>query len=78
MSNASSYHAVYADWKKDPGLFWEKQAEALDWFKPWDTVFDGDAGVYGRWFPGAECNTCYNAVDRHVEAGRGDQDRNHL
>ena len=73
MSNASSYHAVYADWKKDPGLFWEKQAEAIDWFKPWDTVFDPDAGVYGRWFSGAECNTCHNAVDRHVEAGRGDQ-----
>ena len=73
MSNASGYHAVYADWKKDPGLFWEKQAEAIDWFKPWNTVFDADSGVYGRWFHGAECNTCHNAVDRHVEAGRGEQ-----
>ena len=45
MSNASGYHAVYADWKKDPGLFWEKQAEAIDWFKPWNTVFDADSGV---------------------------------
>ncbi|MFZ2101146.1 MAG: AMP-binding protein, partial [Oricola sp.] len=48
-------------------------AEAIDWFKPWDKVYDPSAGVYGRWFAGAECNTCYNAVDRHVEAGRGDQ-----
>ena len=73
MSNTSSYQSVYDDWKKDPGLFWEKQAEAIDWYKPWDKVFDPEDGVYGRWFAGAECNTCYNAVDRHVEAGRGDQ-----
>src|SRR5690606_18105523 len=38
-----------------------------------DRVFDPNLGVYGRWFPGALCNTCYNAVDRHVEAGRGSQ-----
>jgi formamidopyrimidine-DNA glycosylase len=35
--------------------------------------FDAEAGVYGRWFVGAECNTCHNAVDRHVAAGRADQ-----
>jgi propionyl-CoA synthetase len=40
---------------------------------PGKRCFDGEAGVYGRWFAGAECNTCYNAVDRHVEPGRGDQ-----
>ena len=37
------------------------------------TIFDPDAGVYGRWFPDARCNACFNALDRHVEAGRGDQ-----
>ena len=36
-------------------------------------MFDKDAGVYGRWFTGASCNTCYNAIDRHVERGRADQ-----
>src|SRR5206468_2640634 len=36
-------------------------------------IFDPDAGVYGRWFPDARCNACFNALDRHVEAGRGDQ-----
>ena len=36
-------------------------------------MFDPNAGVYGRWFVGAECNTCHNAVDRHVERGRGEQ-----
>ena len=50
--------------------FGPKAAEAIDWIKPWDKVFDADAGVYGRWFAGAECNTCFNAVDRHVEGGR--------
>ena len=42
------------------------------------TVFDPKAGVYGRWFAGGVCNTCYNAVDRHVDAGRGDAGRDHL
>ena len=36
-------------------------------------MFDPEAGVYGRWFPGGVCNTCFNAVDRHVDAGRGEQ-----
>jgi propionyl-CoA synthetase len=36
-------------------------------------IFDPGAGVYGRWFPDARCNACFNAPDRHVEAGRGDQ-----
>jgi propionyl-CoA synthetase len=70
---ASNYHKVYADWKNDPEGFWAKAAEAIDWFKPWDKVFDPSSGVYGRWFSGAECNTCHNAVDRHVESGRADQ-----
>ena len=38
-----------------------------------DKIFDPDAGVYGHWFTGAQCNTCYNCLDRHVESGRGDQ-----
>ncbi|GAB4360031.1 MAG: propionyl-CoA synthetase [Oricola sp.] len=69
----SRYHAVLSEWKRDPEAYWARQAEAIDWFRPFDKVFDPEAGVYGRWFPGAECNTCYNAVDRHVENGRGDQ-----
>ncbi len=36
-------------------------------------IFDARAGVYGRWFPDATCNTCYNALDRHVAAGRGER-----
>ncbi|MBD0414274.1 propionyl-CoA synthetase [Oryzicola mucosus] len=70
---ASRYHEVYARWKADPDGFWAEAAEAIDWSRRWDKVFDGDQGVYGRWFTGAECNTCWNAVDRHVEGGRADQ-----
>jgi propionyl-CoA synthetase len=69
----SRYREVYGTWENDPEGFWASAAEAIDWFRPWDKVFDGGAGVYGQWFAGAECNTCFNAVDRHVEGGRADQ-----
>jgi propionyl-CoA synthetase len=71
-ANASRYPAIYAAWQKDPQAFWAEAAKAVDWIKPPEKVFDATQGVYGRWFTGAECNTCWNAVDRHV-ATRGDQ-----
>ena len=70
---ASRYAEVYKSWQNDPEAFWGSAAENIDWSKPADKVFDPDAGVYGRWFAGAMCNTCYNCVDRHVERGRADQ-----
>ena len=70
---SSRYHEVYAFWKRDPEAFWAEAAREIDWYKPWDKVFDPYAGQYGRWFVGAECNTAYNCLDRHVERGRGDQ-----
>ena len=69
----SRYAETYAQWRADPIAFWGAAAKAIDWTTPATAVFDAEAGVYGRWFPGATCNTCYNAVDRHVAAGRGDQ-----
>ncbi len=64
----SRYHEVYESWRRDPEGFWGGVASSeIDWFKPWDKVFDASLGVYGRWFPGAECNTCFNCVDRHAE-----------
>jgi len=69
----SRYHAVYETWQADPEAFWAAAARDIDWIKPWDKVFDAEAGIYGRWFAGAECNTCYNCVDRHVAGGRADQ-----
>jgi propionyl-CoA synthetase len=70
---ASRYAEVYQQWRADPHAFWRKAAAAIDWIKPPDRIFDPAAGVYGRWFPDARCNTCYNAIDRHVAAGRGER-----
>ena len=69
----SRYHEVYEGWKRDPEGFWAEAAAAIDWVSPPKTIFDATAGVYGRWFPDATCNTCHNAIDRHVENGRADQ-----
>jgi propionyl-CoA synthetase len=70
---ASRYHEVYESWKRDPECFWADAAGEIDWYKPWDKVFDPNSGPYGRWFPGAECNTCHNAVDRHADGARAKQ-----
>ena len=72
-ARASRYHEVYARWRRDPQGFWGEAAQAIDWMEPPKKVFDPDAGVYGRWFAGGVCNTCWNAVDRHVMQGRGEQ-----
>jgi len=69
----SKYAEVYQDWKKDPEGFWAEAAKEIDWFTPATKIFDANEGVYGRWFTGATCNTCYNCVDRHVENGRAEQ-----
>ncbi|WP_137130610.1 propionyl-CoA synthetase [Rhizobium sp. FY34] len=69
----SDYKKVYEAWQNDPEAFWREAAEPLFWFKPPETIFSAKDGVYGRWFAGAETNTCYNCIDRHVAAGRGAQ-----
>jgi propionyl-CoA synthetase len=70
---SSRYHEVYARWKRDPDAFWAEAARDIDWYRTWDKVFDPYAGQYGRWFTGAECNTAWNCLDRHIEAGRAHQ-----
>lgn len=69
----SRYEETYQAWQNDPEAFWAKAGEAIDWFTPATSVFNAASGVYGRWFDGATCNTCYNCVDRHVEAGHADR-----
>ena len=69
----SRYAEVYAEWQADPQAFWAKAALEIDWISKPRRIFDAEAGVYGRWFPDATCNTCFNALDRHVAAGRGGQ-----
>ena len=69
----SRYAETYAAWQADPQGFWQEAAKEIDWFTPATSVFNPDSGVYGRWFDGATCNTCYNCVDRHVADGHGDR-----
>jgi propionyl-CoA synthetase len=70
---ASAYAQVYDQWQRDPEGFWRQAAAAIDWIRPPQKIFDAGQGVYGRWFPDATCNTCWNAVDRHVRDGHGER-----
>ncbi len=68
-----SFKDVYEGWKSNPEGFWMKAAESIDWIKPPSkALWDDDAPFY-EWFKDAKVNTCYNAVDRHVISGCGDQ-----
>ena len=69
----SRYDETYARSLEDPEAFWAEAAEGIDWVKRWDRVFDHSRPPFSRWFAGAEVNTCHNALDRHVDAGRGEQ-----
>ncbi len=68
----SRYHEIYNAWKADPEAFWAGAAREIDWVAPWTKVYERVGGL-DRWFVGAECSTCWNALDRHVEGGRADQ-----
>ncbi|MDB5973681.1 MAG: propionyl-CoA synthetase, partial [Nevskia sp.] len=58
---------------KDPEAFWAEQARGLHWDQPWERVLDDSNAPMYRWFAGGHLNTCYNAVDRHVDAGHGER-----
>ena len=68
-----NYAATYAAWRADPQAWWAEAAEGIAWDRRWDRVFDPAMGTFGQWFPGARLNVCANALDRHIEAGRGEQ-----
>jgi propionyl-CoA synthetase len=72
-TGGSRYRQIYEGWKADPEAFWAEAAREIDWIRPADKIFDPAAGIYGRWFVGAQCNACDNALDRHVRGGRGPQ-----
>ena len=57
----------------NPQEFWAKAAEDIHWISPYTRVLNDDKPPFYRWFEGGELNTCYNALDRHVDEGRGDQ-----
>ncbi len=63
---------IYDEAAADREGFWAKQALDLDWFEEWDTILEWDA-PYAKWFVGGKLNVSYNCLDRHVEAGHGDQ-----
>ncbi len=65
------YRDTYDRWKADPEAYWLEQAEAIDWdIAPTRALFDRGDHIY-EWFADASVNTCYNAVDRHVDQGNG-------
>lgn len=69
----AKYDEIFTESIEHPEKFWADAAEGIDWYQKWDTVVDDSNPPFYRWFAGGLMNTCYNAVDRHVEAGRGDQ-----
>ncbi len=67
------YLAYYKESIEDPNGFWSKPAEDCHWYEKWDRVLDDSNKPFYRWFTGGKVNTCYNALDIHVENGIGDQ-----
>jgi propionyl-CoA synthetase len=68
-----SYQDEYRRSLQDPEAFWAEQAEQLHWHRRWERVLDDSSAPMHRWFAGAQFNTCYNALDRHVDGGRAAQ-----
>jgi len=71
MSHA--YERAYAQSLADPEGFWAEAARAVHWYHPYDRVLDASRPPLYRWFLGGQVNTCYNALDRHVRAGKGNR-----
>ena len=67
------YQETYDHSMNNSQDFWTRAAEDIDWQKPWDIVLDDSKAPFYQWFPGGELNTCYNALDRHINNGRADQ-----
>ena len=67
---AEEFHRSIAD----PESFWGDAARAIDWYREPSVILDSSNPPFYRWFSDGELNTCFNALDRHVRDGRGDQD----
>ncbi|MDD5758025.1 MAG: propionyl-CoA synthetase [Desulfobulbaceae bacterium] len=68
-----SYDEIFRKSIEEPVAFWKEAAEAIDWYKKCDRILDDSRPPFYRWFPNGEINTCFNALDRHVRDGLGDQ-----
>lgn len=74
MNNvASQYRTVYNESLTDRASFWMRAASDIDWVTPPTSALTGDVSSGFRWFADGTLNTCFNALDRHVLAGRGDE-----
>ena len=69
----AGYRELHQRSLEDKEAFWAEAAEQIHWDKKWDKVLDDSNPPFYRWFTGGKLNTCYNALDRHVEGGRADQ-----
>jgi propionyl-CoA synthetase len=69
----TNFDAVFSRSVNQPEEFWAEAAKGIDWFKEPDKVLDSSNPPFYRWYAGGKMNTCYNALDRHVKSGRGDQ-----
>ena len=67
------FDEIYRRSIAEPEAFWGEAAEAIHWSERWDKVLDDSRPPFYRWFTGGRLNTCYNCLDRHVKAGRGEQ-----
>jgi len=72
VAQANAKAGIYDLAESDRLAFWESQAKELTWEKPWDSVLEWKA-PYAKWFVGGKLNASFNALDRHVLAGRGDR-----
>ena len=69
-----NYKKIYYNWQKDPKTFWKEQSEKIDWERKPTKILDDDNKPFYKWYPDGILNTCFNAIDRHVQNGRGEQD----
>lgn len=69
----ANFNTVFSQSIEKPEEFWAEAAQNIDWYQKWSTTLDSSNPPFYRWFNGGKLNTCHNAVDRHVENGRGEQ-----
>ncbi|HET6499616.1 MAG TPA: acetate--CoA ligase, partial [Amycolatopsis sp.] len=72
-ARANAKADLYEKADSDREAFWAEQAERLHWDTKWSQVLDWSDAPFAKWFVGGKLNVAYNCVDRHVEAGHGDQ-----
>ncbi|XP_060926205.1 acyl-CoA synthetase short-chain family member 3, mitochondrial [Limanda limanda] len=69
----AAYRQTFASARDQPDSYWAEVGRDIHWFEPWTRTLHAEDPVFPDWFVGGKLNVCYNAVDRHVESGRGEQ-----